>query len=61
MFQDEHLTNIHKKAIIGNLIKKYCGKFYTEYNIYAYDEFQPESIYTQNSKFYASSTLNGLF
>ena len=32
MFQDEHLTNIHKKAIIGNLIKKYCGKFYTEYN-----------------------------
>ena len=46
MFQDEHPTNIHKKAIIGNLMKKYCGKFYTEYNIYAYDEFQPESIYT---------------
>ena len=45
MFQDEHLTNIHKKAIIGNLIKRYCGKFYTEYNIYAYDEFQPESIH----------------
>ena len=44
MFQYEYLTNIHKKAIIGNLVKKYCGKFYTEYNFYAYDEFQPESI-----------------
>ena len=61
MFQDEHPTNVHEKAIIGNFMKKCCGKFYTEYIIYAYGKFQPESIYTQNSKFHASSTLNGLF
>ena len=46
MFQDEHPTNVHEKAIIGNFMKKCCGKFYTEYIIYAYGEFQPESIYT---------------
>ena len=27
MFQDEHLTNIHKKAIIGNLIKNIVENF----------------------------------
>ena len=39
MFQDEHLTNIHKKAIIVNSIKKCYGKFITKYIIYAYDDF----------------------
>ena len=46
MLQDEHLTNVHKKATIGNFIKKCFGKFYTQYIIYAYDKFQPEFIYT---------------
>ena len=44
MFQDENPTNVHKKAIIGNFIKICCGKFDIEYIIYAYDEFQLESI-----------------
>ena len=39
MFQDENLTNILKKAIIGNSIKC-CGKFNTKYIIYAYDDFR---------------------
>ena len=40
MFQYEHLTNIHKKAIIGNFVRKCCG----EYIVYAYDDFQPDYI-----------------
>ena len=44
MFQYEYLKNIHKKANIGNLIKKYSGHFNSEYIIYAYDKFQLESI-----------------
>ena len=44
MFQYEYLKNIHKKTNIGNVMKKCSGQFNTEHIIYAYDEFQLESI-----------------
>ena len=44
MFQYEYLKNIHKKATIGNVIKKCIVQFNTKCIIYAYDEFRLESI-----------------
>ena len=56
MFQDEHLTNIHKKTIIGNSIKQCCG-FNTKYIIDAYDDFSQSPIKPKIPKFI---TLFGL-